>query len=83
MYEIIFSKEAKEQLKKLDQNIQERILQGIEKLRIKPERCLKKLVGDPGFRLRVGDYRVIVDINRNLVQVLVISVGHRKNIYKK
>lgn len=82
MYEIIFSKNAKKQLKKLEGETQNRIIRALEKLRFRPEVFLKKLVGDSGFRLRAGDYRIIVDLNKNRLEVLVIRIGHRKNIYK-
>jgi mRNA interferase RelE/StbE len=39
-------------------------------------------VGEPGFRLRVGDYRVLMDIDQGRLMILVIKVGHRKDIYK-
>jgi len=41
-----------------------------------------KLVGDPGYRLRVGDYRVILDIDEGNLIILVIKIAHRKKIYK-
>jgi len=41
-----------------------------------------KLVGDSSYRLRVGDYRVILDIQGNHLSVLVLKIGHRKDIYK-
>jgi mRNA interferase RelE/StbE len=40
-----------------------------------------KLVGDPGYKLRVGDYRVIIDIDNKKLTILVLKAGHRKNIY--
>lgn len=83
MYEIIFSQKAKKQLFKLEKNIQERIITALERIRIRPEAYITKLVGDPGFKLRIGDYRVIMDINNNNLLILVIKVGHRKDIYKR
>ncbi len=83
MYEIIFSNKAKKQLFKLEKNIQERIIAALERIRIRPESYIKKLVGDPGYKLRVGDYRVIMDIDNNNLLILVIKVGHRRDIYKK
>ena len=62
MYEIIFSDKARRQLKKLERNIQERIISTLGRLRIRPERYLIKLVDDPGYKLRIGDYRIILDI---------------------
>jgi mRNA interferase RelE/StbE len=80
-YAIVFSDLALKQLKKLDRTIQKRILSAVEKLSENPERFVTKLVGDPGYRLRVGDFRVIVDIHENELRVLVLKIGHRKNIY--
>jgi mRNA interferase RelE/StbE len=83
LYEIIFSNKAKKQLFKLEKNIQERIIAALERIRIRPESYIEKLVGDPGYKLRVGDYRVIMDIDNNNLLILVIKVGHRRDIYKK
>ena len=83
MYEIIFSNKARKQLLKLEKNIQKRIITALERIRIRPGSYIAKLVGDPGYKLRVGDYRVIMDINNNNLLILVIMVGHRKEIYKR
>ena len=83
MYEIIFSQKAKKQLLKLEKVIQERIISALERIRIRPEVYITKLVGDPGYKLRVGDYRVIMDIDKDNLLILVIKVGHRRNIYEK
>jgi mRNA interferase RelE/StbE len=83
MYEIIFSDKAEKQLKKLDKNIQNRIISALERIRIRPEAHAIKLVGDPGYKLRVGDYRLFLDIDKGKLLILVIKVGHRKNVYKK
>ena len=81
-YEIIFSDKAFKQLKKLEREVQERIIATLERIRIRPEKYVTKLVGDPGYKLRVGDYRVILDIERDQLLILVIKIGHRKKIYK-
>ena len=83
MYEIIYSQSALKQLKKLEKGIQERIIAVLERIRTKPETHVKKLVGDPGYRLRVGDYRVILDIEPSKLLILVIKIGYRKNVYKE
>ncbi len=81
-YEIIFTDTSLKQFKKLEKDIQERIIKSLERIRIRPEVHIKKLVGDPGYRLRVGEYRVIIDIYKDKLVILVIKIGHRKNIYK-
>ena len=82
VYEIIFSTKAEDQLKKLEKNIQERILSVLERIRIRPELYVSKLVGDPGYKLRIGDYRAILDIDKNRLIILVLKVGHRRSVYK-
>ena len=81
-YGIIFSDRALKQLKKLEKNVQERIISTLERINIRPQAHVTKLVGDPGYRLRVGDYRVILDIDEGNLVILVIKIGHRKKIYK-
>ncbi len=83
MYEIIFSNKAKKQLFKLEKNSQERIIAALERIRIRPESYIEKLVGDPGYKLRVGDYRVIMDIINDNLLILIIKVSHRRDIYKR
>ena len=41
------------------------------------------MVGDPYFRLRIGDYRVIFDIQNDMLRILIFNVGHLKKVYKK
>jgi len=82
MYELKYSSKALKQLEKLDHVAQERILIALERLRIRPESCdIKKLVGMQGYRFRVGDYRIIFDMNKNELTILILQIGHRKNIY--
>ena len=83
MYSIQFSKTALEQLRKLDGPLRERIIKTLERIRIRPHAFVKKLVGDPAYRLIVGDYRVIIDLQNQTLTILVIKIGHRKNIYDK
>ena len=82
-YELIFSEMAYKQLKKLEREVQVRIITALERIRIRPSAHLIKLVGDPGYRLRVGEYRVIVDIDNKKLHILVLKIGHRKGIYSK
>jgi len=81
-YDIIFSDKTLKQLRKLEKEVQERIIKALERIRIRPEIHVTKLIGDPGYRLRVGDYRVILDIDKGKLLILVLKIGHRKGIYK-
>jgi len=68
---------------KLEIGMQKRIISALARIRIRPEAYVSKLAGDPGYKLRIGDYRVILDIDKNRLIILVIKIGHRRNIYKK
>jgi len=82
MYELIYSPTALKQLEGLEGNIKERIITALERLRIRPESCdIKKLIGMQGYRFRVGDYRIIFDMEKGKLIILVLQIGHRKNIY--
>ena len=81
MYELVFTDKVLKQLEKLERDIKERILATLERIRIRPEAYVKKLVGDSGFRVRVGDYRVLIDIDKNKLIINILELGHRKNIY--
>ena len=80
-FEIIWSDSAAGQLKKLDRTIARRVFDKVGELRENPHRLVRKLVNSPYYRLRVGDYRVILDIQENVLRILVLKVGHRKSIY--
>ena len=82
MYALIYSPSALKALEKLEKKDKERIIAALERLRIRPESCdIKKLVGIPVFRFRVGDYRIIFDMDKNELLLLILKIGHRKNIY--
>ncbi len=82
-YNVIFSDFADKQLSKLPLETQNRIVSTVKRCRIRPFAHVKKLVGSKYFRLRAGDYRVIMDIIEDRLIIHVIEIGHRKNIYKK
>lgn len=81
-FQIIWSESAAKELKKLDRTVANRIYKKVSQLSENPYHSdVTKIVGDPYFRLRVGDYRIIFDIQNNMLRILVLKVGHRKNVY--
>jgi mRNA interferase RelE/StbE len=82
MYSVVISEKALKQIEKLEKSIQERIISTLDRIKVRPHSFVKKLVGMPGFRLRVGDHRVILDIQDDKLMILVVQVGHRRNIYR-
>lgn len=83
VFEIIWSDSAVRQLKGLDRTVARRIFAKVGKLAENPFPHVRKLVNSPYYRLRVGDYRVILDIQQEVLRILVLKVGHRESIYKR
>jgi len=83
MYKIIFEKRALHILNKLDKSIKERIWNKIQSCKQDPFRYLEPLIEIKGFKLRVGDYRIIIDVEKEIKILHVLKIGHRKNIYER
>jgi mRNA interferase RelE/StbE len=81
-YSLRFSQRAVKDLKKLPKEVAMNIISVLERIQIRPHEYALKLVGSKYFRLKVGDYRVILDIKDFELQILVITVRHRRNAYK-
>ena len=77
-----FTNTAKEQLKQLSQNTKEGINSALERVKVRPFSFVKRLRNSKYYRLRVGSYRLILNINSTQLIILVIELGHRKDIYK-
>jgi mRNA interferase RelE/StbE len=84
IYEVEFAKGARKQLKKLSQDLQDRIQSRIDELAVEPRPDgVKKLKGETNsYRIQVGDYRVIYAIYDDVLLVTIVRVGHRSNIYR-
>jgi mRNA interferase RelE/StbE len=81
-YTVVLSKQAKRQLDKLSDHIASPILEAIARLEENPRPVgYIKLKERDGYRIRVGDYRIIYDILDKLLLVDVIDLGHRREIY--
>jgi len=81
MYSIQIEKNAENFLKKLQMKDAEIILNKIYSIKENPFRYLKRLQGEKLWRLRIGDYRAIVDVIISMNKIIVIRIGHRKNVY--
>lgn len=88
VWKIEISESAKKELKKIDKSISKKIIKWLEE-RISsgahPRLWGLKLKGDElgdMWRYRVGDYRVLCLIKDNIITIEVISIGHRKEVYK-
>ena len=82
MYSIEWKENALRNLEKLDKSVASRIVKHVEEMQEDPpKKDVKKLKGSNLFRLRVGDYRVIFEIQNTILTVL--KVGHRQQIYER
>ena len=82
-FEFIFSDEALAQIKKLDNKTAKRMLDKLESTSSNPLHFFERLTGREESKLRIGDYRLIAKIMVNEQKVFILSLGHRKNIYKR
>ena len=85
-YQVRFTEKVLKQFSKLDKPVQKLILNWLMKNlegSDDPRQKGRALVSNPSgeWRYRVGDYRLIADIQDDIVTILIIAVGHRKDIY--
>jgi len=83
-YSVELAPAAKRQVRKLDRAIQERIIRRIEELGKDPRPPgVEKLEGvERIYRVRLGEYRIVYEIQDKILVVLVLKVGHRKEVYR-
>lgn len=75
---------ARRQFRKLDQKIARRIVTALEGLQAtpRPPGC-RAMTGQPGrWRIRVGDYRIVYEINDDVLLILVVTIAHRSQAYR-
>ena len=86
-YRVILAERAVKELKKLDKHTAalivgwiEKNLVGCENPRIHGKALMANRTGQ--WRYRIGDYRIICEIEDEKITILVLEIGHRRNIYK-
>ena len=84
-YRIELSPAAARQIRKLDGAARRRVQAAVELLASDPRPpSAKKLVGGDGeWRVRTGDYRIVYEIHDGVLVVLVLAVGHRREVYQR
>lgn len=82
-YKLIYTRTAFKDVKKLDIIVKKRIRKKIEEYQIDPlthaKRLINPLIGS--YRWRIGDYRVIFDIEKD--RIIILRIGHRREIYER
>ncbi|HLR00009.1 MAG TPA: type II toxin-antitoxin system RelE/ParE family toxin [Sphingobacterium sp.] len=84
-YDVVFSKRAKRDLKKMDPDAKQQIVEAAEALARRPRPpSSKQMKGEYSgyWRERTGNYRIIYEIRDEQLAVLVVRAGHRKDIYQ-
>lgn len=84
LYEVIFQPSVEKDLRKLSSENCDRILVRIESLKAAPSppQALKLVGTERLYRIRVGDYRIIYEVDTHLKQVLIHYVRHRREVYR-
>ncbi len=82
-YRVEVSRRAAKAVTSLDKPLRRKILTAIDALSgdPRPAGC-KKLAGQETWRIRVGDYRIIYEIHDRVLLVIVVDIGHRREIYR-
>lgn len=82
-YKLVYTRTAFKDIKKLDSVARKRIKIKLEELAKNPKSSAKKLTNSSigGYRFRVGSYRVVFDIDKQ--SIVILRIGHRKEIYRK
>jgi len=83
-YSIEIKESARKALSKIQKSDQVRICKAIEDLKENPRPSgVKKLKGNDNWRIRVGNYRVVYEIDDEIIKIIVLAMGHRREIYKE
>ena len=78
-YKVLLHPKAAKTLSKTAEKA--RITDKLKQLKTDPEKAGKKLKPTEYYRMRIGDYRAIYEIDTNKKQVIILYIGHRKNVY--
>ncbi len=82
MYKVVLTKRSLKDLESIDRYMQNRIAVKLKEYSKEPQKYGKKLINHKigTYRFKIGDYRVIFDIDNN--NLIILRIGHRKSIYK-
>lgn len=81
-YNIYITDTAKKQLAKIDKQTARRINNKLREISHNPFLHVSKLIGLDFYKLRVGDYRVLMTIQKDKLIIMVVEISHRRNAYK-
>ena len=81
-WQVIWSEKSVRQLEKIDKNYAQKIYDSVVSSAENPFRSTTRLTNMPFYRLRVGNYRVVLDLQQNKMIIFVVEVDYRRRVYK-
>ena len=81
MWIIEWSAKSRDQFRKIDKAEQQKIISSLDECAEDPFRFTKKLKGASLNSLRVGNYRIIMQLVQNKILIYIVTVGHRSTVY--
>jgi len=80
MYNIAISNTAKNEVKTFSKDIREKVVSILERVRINPQRYLKKVVGDSCYKIRFDSYKIFLDIENSSILILTVKRSDYKDV---
>lgn len=81
-YKVTFSRAARKELEELPHKMQLRISGVIALLAVNPfPPNSKNLIGREGYRIRTSSYRILYNVDKGILKILIVRIGHRKDVY--
>lgn len=80
-FQVFLHPKAAVSLAKMHVSLRERVKRALKELEDSPEEKGEQLRPSTFWRLRIGDYRAIYEVDRESRRVLVLYIGHRRNVY--
>ena len=82
-YRVVMEKKASRAILAVDQHHRARITGAIELLARNPHPpAARKLTNRLAYRVRVGDYRIIYSVDDTTITIIVLAIGHRRDVYR-
>ena len=82
-YQIVWDPKARDFLRKLNKPEAQRIIKKVNSIVDCPRHYLETLVDIAAYKLRAGDYRILIDLDETNKVISVILIGHRKDVYQE
>lgn len=82
-YTVFLKSSAEKELDRLDAKTHGRVIKQLLALKGNPfPKGVKKLRGREGYRIRIGDYRILYEIDENMKKIEIFALAHRKEVYR-